>query len=100
MENDETCNALKCLKPSGLIDWVNRRLCNKLVHKKCANLSKTEVGSFAEFKCSRCSLVNIIPQYHDDKFRQDTFFSQELFSHEEERMHGPLAEIRAPSQKY
>ena len=25
IKNNETCNALKCLKPSGLIDWINYR---------------------------------------------------------------------------
>ena len=68
MQNKETCNAPKCLKPSGLIDWINCTLCNEWVHIKCANLSRTEVRSLAEYKCSRCSLVNTIPQCQDDNF--------------------------------
>ena len=42
LKNNEICNALKCLKPSGLIDWINCRLCNNWVHFKRANLSRTE----------------------------------------------------------
>ena len=75
MKNNETCNAPKRLKPSGLIDWINCRLCNGWVHIKCANLSKTEARSLAEFKCRRCSLVNTIPQCQDDNFRPDTLFN-------------------------
>ena len=50
MKNNKTCNALKpsgqpCLKPSGLIDWINCRLCNGWVHIKCAILSRTEARS-------------------------------------------------------
>ena len=71
-KNNETRNALKCLKPSGLIDWVKCRLCSGWVHIKCANFSKTEARSLAEFKCCRWSLVNPIPQCHDDNFRPDT----------------------------
>ena len=41
---------------------------------RCANLSRTEPRSLAEFKCSRCSLVNTIPQCQDDNFRPDTLF--------------------------
>ena len=62
MKNNETCNAPKCLKPTGLIDWVNCCLCNGWVHIKCANLSRAEARSLAEFKCCRCSSVNTIPQ--------------------------------------
>ena len=72
MKHKETCNALKCLKPSGLIDWVNCTLCNAWVHIKCANLSKTDARSLAIFKCYRCSSVNTIPQCHDYNFRTDT----------------------------
>ena len=75
MKNNETCNALKCLKPSGLIDWINCRLCNGWVHMKCANLSRSEARNLAEFKCSRCSLVNTIPQSQDDNFKPDTLFN-------------------------
>ena len=42
---------------------------------KCANLSRTKARSLAEFKCSRCSLVNTIPQCQDDNFRPDTLFN-------------------------
>ena len=80
MKNNETCNALKCLKPSGLIDWVNCRLCNGWIQSNCANLSKTEARSLAEFKCCRCSLVNTIPQCHDDNFRRGTILTQTLFT--------------------
>ena len=75
MKNNETCNAPKCLKPSGLIDWINFRLCNGWVYTKCANLSRTEARNLAEFKCSSCSLVNTIPQCQDDNFRPDTLFN-------------------------
>ena len=78
MKNNETCNAPKCLKPSGLIDWINCKLCNGWVHIKCANLSRTEARSLAEFKCSKCSLVNTIPQCQDDNFRPDTLFNSGL----------------------
>ena len=74
-KNNETSNKLKCLKPSGLIDRVNCRLCNGWVHIKCSNLSKTEARSLAKFKCCICSLGNTIPQCHDDNFRPDTFFN-------------------------
>ena len=63
------------LKPSGLIDWINCKLYNGWVHIKCANLSRTEARSLAEFKRSRCSLVNTIPQCQDDDFRPDTLFN-------------------------
>ena len=75
MKNNETCNALKCLKPSGLIERVYRRLCNGWVQRKCANLSRTVAWSLAEFICSRCSLANTIPQCQDDNFRPETFFN-------------------------
>ena len=78
MENNETCNATKCPKPSGLIDWINCRLCNGWVHIKCANLFRLEARSLAEFKCSRCSLVNTIPQCQDDNFRPDTLFNSSI----------------------
>ena len=74
MKNNQTCNAPKCLKPSGLIDWINCRLCNGWVHIKWANLSRTEDRILAKFKCSRCSLVNTIPQCQDDNFRPETLF--------------------------
>ena len=66
---------MPCLKPSGLIDWVSCRLSNGCVHIKCANLSKTEAWSLAKFNCCRCSLVNTIPECHDDNFRPHTFFN-------------------------
>ena len=75
MENKETCNALICLKPSGSIDCVNCRLCNGRVYIKCANLSRTDARCFAEFKRCRCSLVNTIPQCHDENFRPNTLFN-------------------------
>ena len=49
--------------------------CNGWVHIKCANLSRTEARNLAEFKCSKCSLVNTIPQCQDDNFRPDTLFN-------------------------
>ena len=75
MKNNEPSNALKCLKPSGLIDWVNCSLCNGWIHLKCANLPQTENRSLAELECCKCSLVNTIPQCHDDSFRPDTPFN-------------------------
>ena len=75
IKNNEACNAVKCRKPSGLIDWVNCRLCNGWVRIKCANLSRTEDRILAEFKCSRCFLVNTIPQCQNDNFRPDTLFN-------------------------
>ena len=42
---------------------------------KCANFSKREAGSHAEFECCRCSSVNTNSQCHDDRFRPDTFFN-------------------------
>ena len=78
IKNNKTCNALKCLKPSGLIDWINCRLCNGWVQMECASLSRTEARSLAKFKCSGCSLVNIIPQCQDDNFRPDTLFNSEV----------------------
>ena len=75
MKNNETCNALKCLKPSGLIDWVNCRLCNGWVQIKSTNLSKTVARILAELNYCICSLVNTIPQCHDDNFRPDTLFN-------------------------
>ena len=78
MKNNETCNAPKCLKPTGLIDWVNCSLCNGWVHIKCATLSRAEARSLAEFKCCRCSSVNTIPQCQDDQFRPDTLFNSGL----------------------
>ena len=75
MKNNGTCNALKCLKPSGLIEWVNCRLCNGWVRIKCANLSRTEARRLAKFQRFKCSLVTTIPQCHYDNFRPDTFFN-------------------------
>ena len=45
IKSNETCNALKCLKPPGLINGINCRLCNGWVHIKCAILSRTEAGA-------------------------------------------------------
>ena len=75
IKNNKSCNAPKCLKPSGLVDWINCRLCNGWIHIKCANFSRTEAQNLAEIKCSRCSLVNTIPQCQDDKFTPDTLFN-------------------------
>ena len=75
MKNNETCKAPMCLKLSVLIDWINCRLCNGWVHIKCANLSRTEARSPAEFECSKCFSVNTIPQGQDDNFRPDTLFN-------------------------
>ena len=75
MKNNKSCNALKCLKPLGLKDWVNCKPCNGWNHIKCAKLSKTEARSLAEFKCRGCFLVNTIPKCHDDNFRPDTPFN-------------------------
>ena len=75
MKNNETCKDPKCLKPSGLIDWINCRLCNQWIQIKCASLSRTKARSLDKFKCSRCSLVNTIPLCQDDNFRPDTFFN-------------------------
>ena len=72
--NNEPCNALKCLKPSALIDFVICRLCNRWVQTKCANLSRTEAGGLAELKCCRCFLVNSIPRCPDHNFRPDNLF--------------------------
>ena len=59
----------------GLVDWINFSLCNGWVHIKCANLSRTQPRSLVKFKCSRCSLVNTIPQCQDDNFKPDTLFN-------------------------
>ena len=75
MKNNETCNALKGLKPLGLIDWVHCSLCNGWVHIKCANFSRTEDQSLAKFNSCGFFLVNTIPQCHDDTLRPDTFFN-------------------------
>ena len=37
MKNNETCNSLKFLKPSGLIDWAKCRLYNRWMLIKCSN---------------------------------------------------------------
>ena len=37
-----------------------------------------EARGFAELNCCRCPLVNTIPQYHYDNFRQDTFFNSSV----------------------
>ena len=58
-----------------LIYWVNCGLCNGWVLIKCANLSRTETRSLADFKCSRCSLVKKIPQCQGDNFRRDIFIN-------------------------
>ena len=75
MKNNKNCNAPMCLKPSGLIDWIHCRLCNGCVQKNFANLSRTEARNLAEFKCSRCTLVNTVPQCQDDNLRPDTLFN-------------------------
>ena len=100
-ENNKTCNAPKCLKPSGLIDWINCRLCNGWVHIKCANLSRTEARNRAEFKCSRCSLVNTIPQCQDDNFRPDTLFNSGVVHLKRVTKNSriPLAENLIPKKK-
>ena len=38
-----------------------------------------DARSLAEFKCCRFSLLNTIPQCHDDNFRPDTFFNSDVF---------------------
>ena len=42
---------------------------------KCGNLSKTEAKSLDKSKFWRRSLVNTIPQCHDDTFALDTLFN-------------------------
>ena len=98
MKNNKTCNALKCLKPSGLTDWVNCRLCNAWVNTKCASLSRIEGRSIAKFKCSRCSLVNTIPQCQDHNFRPDTLFISGVvhLKRVPKNSRIPLAEILVP----
>ena len=66
---------MKCLKPSRLIDWVNYSICNGSVQIKSANYSRQEAQSLADFKCCRCSLVNTIPQCHDDNISPDTLYN-------------------------
>ena len=78
MKNNETCNALKCLKPSGLIDWVNCRLRNGWVHSEYAKFSKPEAQSLSKFACCRCALVNTIRQCHGDNFGPDTLFNSSV----------------------
>ena len=54
IENNETCNAPTCLKPSGLIDWINCRFCSGWVQIKCATLSRTfYIDAWVKFHCSR-----------------------------------------------
>ena len=50
MKNNETCNALWCLKPSGLKDWINCRLCNGSVDIKWAKLSRMEAEALPNLK--------------------------------------------------
>ena len=75
MKKNEIPNALECLKPSGLDDWVKCRLCNGWVHIKCASLFRTEALRLAELGSCRCFLVNTIRQYPNDHFRPDTFIN-------------------------
>ena len=69
MKNNETCNALKCLKPSGLIDWINCRFCNGWGYMKCANLSRTEARSLDKLKWGgRKSEIVLGSTGHGNKF--------------------------------
>ena len=63
-----------------------------------ANLPKTEARSLAEFKCCRCSLVNTIPQCHDDNFRPDTLFNSGVVNLKRvpKNSRNPLAENLIP----
>ena len=102
MKNIENCNALKCLKPSRLFEWVKCRLCNGWVRIKLANLSGTEDWRHSEFKCCWCSLVNTIPQCHGDNFRPDTFFNSGVAHSKSvpKRSRIPLGENLIPKTKY
>ena len=75
MKNNETCNAPKCLKPTGLIDWVNCNLCKGWVHTKCANLTRTEARNLSEFKCAKCFAVNTAPLCDNNLFRPEILFN-------------------------
>ena len=45
MKNNETCNALKCLKPSGLIGWVNFWHLHGWFHVERANSQEQRLGT-------------------------------------------------------
>ena len=74
MRNNETCTVLKCLKLSGLIEWVNLRLCKIWVYFKRANFLTTEARSLTKFKYCMCFFVSTITLSHDDNFGPDTLF--------------------------
>ena len=50
MKNNETCNAPKCLKPSGLIDWINCRLCNGWVQRNAPIYQEERPGAVRTLK--------------------------------------------------
>ena len=76
MKNNESCYAPKCLKPSGMIDWVKCNVCKGWGYLKCANSTRAEARNLAEFNCARCSTENTAPICKGGLFRPDKVFIQ------------------------
>ncbi|XP_052780089.1 lysine-specific demethylase 5A-like isoform X2 [Mya arenaria] len=53
-ESDEDCAALKCLKPTGEVNWVQCDRCEDWFHLLCVGLAEDEVSEEEEYECFNC----------------------------------------------
>ncbi|XP_052282476.1 lysine-specific demethylase 5A-like isoform X2 [Dreissena polymorpha] len=53
-DNDEDCAALKCLKPTGEVNWVQCDRCEEWFHLLCVGLAEDEVNEEEEYECFNC----------------------------------------------
>ncbi|KAK3610530.1 hypothetical protein CHS0354_008964 [Potamilus streckersoni] len=51
---DEDCAAMKCLKPTGEVNWVQCDRCEEWFHLLCVGLAEDEVTEDKDYECFRC----------------------------------------------
>ena len=83
MKNNETCNALKCLKSSGLIDWKNCRLCNRRVLIKAPICQERRPGASPSLNVVGTLHWTQSPSVRMITLDQTTFLIQALFTWKE-----------------
>ncbi|CAG0897430.1 unnamed protein product [Cyprideis torosa] len=54
IEEDEDCEAVPCMKPTGSVDWIQCDGCSKWLHMKCIGLSKLNVKDNEDYICTMC----------------------------------------------